>query len=83
MKSIKHNSDVRCLVEQDLKVFDGLLFGKVESKLFLQLFMYIAVFDVRDVCIHHQGHQVENQICALSQNSERREAEVLETSVVR
>ena len=40
---VRYNSG---LVQQRLKVFDGLLFREVKSELFLDLFVYIAMLDI-------------------------------------
>ena len=64
-------------------MFDSFLFSKVQSEFLLQLFMYISMLDIRNICIDHQRHQVENKVAALPQDGESGETEILETSIMR
>src|SRR5438445_6483060 len=83
VESVQHHSNIGRLIEQEFKVFDGFLFSKVQSEFLLQLLMYISMLDIRNICIDHQGHQVENKIAALPQDGESSETEILETSIMR
>lgn len=83
MNPIEHDRKVRRLVQQCLKVFNGLLFREIESELFLDLFVHIAMFDVRYVGVNHESDQVQNEVGALAQDGEGCEAKVLETCIVR
>ena len=82
MNSVQHDCEVRRLIQQGFEVFDRLFLGKIQSKLLLDLFVHIAVFDVRNVGIHHQGNQVKNEICTLAENRESREAEIFEPGIM-
>ena len=44
--------------------------------------MHVAMFDMRDVGVHHQRNQVQNEVGALAKDRECCETKVLETSVV-
>jgi len=83
VESVQHHSNVRRLIEQEFKMFDSFLFSKVQSEFLLQLFMYISMLDIRNICIDHQRHQVENKVAALPQDGESGETEILETSIMR
>lgn len=63
-------------------MFDGFLFCKIQSEFLLDLFVYIAVFDIWNVGVYHQGDQVQDKVCAFTQDGECCEAKVLETCVV-
>lgn len=63
-------------------MFDGLLLGHLETKLSQHLFMDIAMLDMRDVGIDHEGDQVQDKVCTLAEDSERRKAEILESRIV-
>ena len=83
VESVQHHSNVRRLIEQEFKMFDSFLFSKVQSEFLLQLLMYISMLDIRNICIDHQRHQVENKVAALPQDGESGETEILETSIMR
>lgn len=83
MNPIEHDRKVRRLVQQCLKVFDRFLFREIESELFLNLFVYIAMLDIGDVGIDHESNQIQNQIRTLAQDGECCETKVLETCIVR
>jgi len=63
-------------------MFDGIFFRKVKPEFFLYLFMYITVFYVWDIGIHHKRHQVQNEISALAKNGKSSEAEILEAGIM-
>ena len=83
MYPIEHDRKVRRLVQQRLKVFDGLLFREVKPELFLDLFVHVAMFDIGYVGVYHQRDQVQNEIGALAQDGKGCETKVLETRIVR
>lgn len=82
MHPVQHNRDGRDIVEQLLEVLDRLLLCEVQAELAQHLFMDVPVFDVRDVCVDHQGNQVQDEVGALPQDAERSEAKILEACVV-
>jgi hypothetical protein len=83
MNPIQHNGEIRRLVQQSLKVLDGIFLAQVQPKLLLDLFMYVSVLDVWDIGVDHKGDQVEDEIGALPENAEGGKAVVLEAHVVR
>ena len=64
-------------------MLNRLLFCKVEPEFFLELFVHIAVLDVRDVRIDHEGDQIQDQVRTLPQNRERCVTKVFKPRVVR
>lgn len=82
MKSVKHHGNVRSFIQQNFKMFDRLLLCEVQAEFLLKLFMHIAVFDVWDVCVHHEGDQVEDKVGAFPEDAVCSEAEILEACVM-
>lgn len=82
MDSVEYNCKVRCLIEQSFKMFDGILFRKVKPEFFLDLFVHITVFNVWNISIHHERHQIQNEIGALAKDGKGGEAEILEAGVM-
>lgn len=82
MYPVQHDRNIRRLVQQRLKMLDGLLLRQIEPKLLLYLFMHVAVLDIGDIRVDHEGDEVEHEVRALAQDGEGREAEVLEARVV-
>lgn len=80
---VQHNRNIRRLIQQRLKMLDRLLLRQIQPELFLYLLVHIAVLDVRDVRVDHEGDEIKNEVRPLAQHGERREAEVLEALVVR
>lgn len=68
----------RTAAEKTLEVLDRIFFGQVELELVLKLLVHIAIFDVRDVRFRHKSDQVQDEVCTLSQNGVRDEAQALE-----
>jgi len=44
--------------------------------------MHITAFYIRNICINHEGYEVEDEICTLPKNAERGETEVCEPRIV-
>ena len=82
MELIKHRRDIRRFIENILKVLQGVLFRHIESKFLLNLLMDVTMFDVRNIGIHHEGHEIQNEVCTLPEDSECSEAIVLEPRIM-
>jgi hypothetical protein len=63
-------------------VLHCLLFREIQQELFLQQLMHIPTLYVRNICVDHEGHKIEDEICALPKNTERGKAEVSEPRIV-
>ena len=63
-------------------MLDRLLLREVQAELAEDLFVYVTVFDMRDVGVHHQRNQVQNEVGALAKDRERGKTEVLEACIV-
>ena len=82
MHPIQHGRKWRNIIQQLLEMLDCLLLSEVQAKFAKYLFMNVTMLNMRDVSVHHQSDQVQNQVRALAKDSKRREAEVLEPSIV-
>ena len=82
MKSVKHHGNVRSFVQQNLEMFDSFLLCEVQPEFLLKLFVYVAMFNVWDICVHHEGDQVEDEVRAFSKDAVRSETEILETCIM-
>jgi len=77
MDTIQNNCQVRCLIEQRLKMLDRFFLRQIQPKLFLDLLVHVTMLDIRNIGVHHQSYEVEDEVCALAQNGESSEAELL------
>ena len=82
MDSIEDYCEVGRFIQQGFKVLDGFFFREIKSELLLYLLVNVPMFDVGNIGIHHESNQVKDQVGALAENSESREAEILEPRVV-
>lgn len=82
MDSIEYNREIAGFIQQRLEVFDCLLLTQIQSELFLDLLMDVAMSDIGDIRINHESNEVEDQVSTLAKNSECRETERFETGVV-
>jgi hypothetical protein len=83
MESVKYHGNVRSFIQQNFEMFDSFLLCEVQPEFLLELFVHIAMFDVRDICVHHEGDQVEDKVSAFPEDTVRSEAEILEACVMR
>lgn len=63
-------------------MLDSLFLRQVQSELFLNLFVDVSMPDIGDIRIYHERDEIEDEVCALAEDREGREAERLETVVV-
>lgn len=82
MHSVQDDCEWRRVVQQLLEMFYGLFFGHVQTEFAEYLLVHIAVFDVGDVSVGHEGHQVEDEVRAFPEDREGCEAELLEAGVM-
>src|SRR5882762_1232076 len=82
MDTVQHNCEIRRFVQQRLKVLNCFLFCEVQSELLLNLFVNIAVLDIWDISIYHQGNQIEDKVSTLPKDGESCEAEALKACIV-
>lgn len=82
MDPIQHNRQIRSLIQQGFKMLYSLFLRQIQPEFLLNLLVDVAVFDIGDVGIDHEGYQVENEVGALSQDAKGGEAEIFEAGVV-
>ncbi len=85
MQPVKDGAEVAGLVEQALELLDRIVLAQVQQELVLHLEHRLIRLqpDIRDVGIHHERHQVQNQVGVLAQIRKRRVTECLEACIVR
>lgn len=44
--------------------------------------MHITALYIRDICINHEGYEIEDEVCTLPKYTERGKAEVREPRIV-
>lgn len=82
MHPIQDSSKRRYVVQKSVKMFDRILVYQIQPKLAQNLLVHISVGNIRNIRVHHQRKQIENQVGALSEDDESRETEALEAAVV-
>ena len=82
MHPIQHSRKRRNIIQQLLKMLNRLFLRHLQTELSQYLFMYIAMFDMRDVRIYHEGNQVENEVGGFAEDGEGGETEVFEAGIV-
>ena len=83
MESVKYHGNVRSFIQQNFEMFDSFLLCEVQPEFLLELFVHIAMFDVWDICVHHEGDQVEDKVGAFPEDTVCSETEILEACVMR
>jgi len=63
-------------------MFDSFLLCEVQPEFLLKLFVHIAMFDIWDVCVHHEGDQIEDEVGAFPEDTVCSETEILEASIM-
>jgi hypothetical protein len=79
---IQHGGKVTCR-QQALKVLDSFLLRQIQPKLIQEMFMHVSMLDIRNIRIHHQRHQVDDQIRMLAEDCKCRIAKSIESLIVR
>jgi len=82
VETIDYFREVGRLVQECLKVLHRVFFREIQKEFLLQQFVYITAFNVRDICINHEGDEVEDEVCTLPKDAECGKAEVREARIV-
>lgn len=61
---------------------DGFFLGEIKPEFILQLSVHISMFEVFDIGVYHESHEIENQVGRLAKDAERRKAKVFKSCVV-
>lgn len=63
-------------------MLNRLLLREIQAKFAEDLLVYVAMFDMRDIGVHHQRYQVQDEVGTLAKDGERGKTEVLEACVM-
>lgn len=82
MNPVQNHRKITRLVQQCFKMLDRLFLSQIQPEFVLELLVHVAVLDVRDVRIHHESDEVENEVRGLPEDGKRGEAERAEARIV-